>query len=440
MTTSSSANALLHSTSLNYQNRASTIFPLFVSPGVSAKLVFLAYWPLKHETSVHLVLTLRDAEGRTLATVTYFIDTILAVELSLTDIFASQLVVSNGFTHTVEVEVFSDAPPRFTYPAVTLVYAGPFSVSAVHSCSRAYNPGEQVADYALQLPQAGFDVYLTDNSSGYIAFCGGLQRRYNLTITAEVEREMQGSVCIELDNEFRKLHVIRLNDVFPTLRHAERVNAPVDSIVSLQLFSITGFPLSEKRRIPASILNNGYQMIGFSEYLHEASVPSGQYAFAKITFDSATGGSTPVRQKFALNVSCPGHESQGTNICFAPNVISERIVTKPFTRRWGPIGGASEFVFVYSNTSLQKATGSKSATEVPSGVVIKIFNSLGDVLEQTLSLPFDASIVLNPQKDASIAVHLRGGPGQVLIQADNFSSDAFFFSRAGRSVGGDHAF
>jgi len=499
---------------LDYRNRSSTIFPLFTAPDVLCKLSFLAYWAIKHESHVQMLLTLRDRTGSKLAASLIPITAAAAVDLSLTHLFATYLANARGFSHSVEVEVFSPQPPRFTYPAVSLVYRSTDSVSAVHACSRAYNPGEVVQDYALSLPQAGFDVHFTEPNNNYLAFCGGHQESYDLDVVAIADGTHKAHARVSLPNRFRQLHVVSLNallpdlwgkhnvainvrhnleDIYPrfyvgsyadgrppslthtffntrqaNLENPERMfvsnpspqkfydaalmvpllfnadsetalisyglNAALTTSVSVQLLDLHGKPLTSVKRLATDLFNENYQAIELSSATGRFPYNPPGIAFAKITFDSEQGGATPVRQKLGLNIAHTGHAARGTNICFAPNAISERIISKPFSRRWGPVGGPEGFLFLYSNTSLIKQANYHTRLKVD------IYNINGEVLRREISVAANASLVFDASNDHELSAHLDGGPGQIMVDAENFSNDAFFLSMVGQSIGGDHAF
>ena len=157
------------SIAVDRQNRASTIFPIFVRRDTTCLLSFLSYWAWKHDTRVVIQLTLRRAEGGELGIRLLSIEDVRSHNLDLNALFGiGGLKLADGFSASLEVEVFSERAPLYSYPAVTLFYRSADGLSAVHSCARTYNDGETVKDYAIGTPQTGFDVVFGADIRNYV--------------------------------------------------------------------------------------------------------------------------------------------------------------------------------------------------------------------------------------------------------------------------------
>ncbi|MEX6505913.1 hypothetical protein [Jiella sp. M17.18] len=168
---------------LDRRNRASTIFPIFVRADTDCCLSFLSYWAWKHGTRVIIQLTLRRSDGFELGVRSFPVSDVRAHDLDIGAIFEiDSFGLPEGFSAALEVEVFSERAPLYTYPAMTLFYRSKNGLSAVHSCARTYNAGEKVADYAIGVPQTGFDVVFAEETANYVAFPLGHAGRYNLTL------------------------------------------------------------------------------------------------------------------------------------------------------------------------------------------------------------------------------------------------------------------
>lgn len=145
------------------ENRASGLFPLFFEEGVTNKLVFWNYWALRGASIETSALTLRSASGEILGQQIFEEvwegTTELVIEDSFPDICHE---LPQGYSASVELEFFYREKPRFTYPAVTLVYSSESASSLVHTSMRLLNEDEEVVDPFIDAPQTGFDVIFED--------------------------------------------------------------------------------------------------------------------------------------------------------------------------------------------------------------------------------------------------------------------------------------
>ena len=71
--------------------------------------------------------------------------------------------------------------------------------------------------------------------------------------------------------------------------------------------------------------------------------------------------SFPRRFKLGLNIAQRG-VALGTNVCFAPLAVGPTTTTKPFNRRWMPVGGARNVIAWFSNTALAIEPGADGQT------------------------------------------------------------------------------
>ena len=194
------------------KHRSSTIFPLYIKNGSSVQISFLSYWINKHGTSVAMKLTIRDKSGH-VSEQSWM--PILELKAFNIPIMASALnrFRDEGFVGSVEVEIYSKSPPRFTFPALTLIYQNAKSLSAVHSCIRTYNDDEICNDYALNFPQTGFDLSISKQQLNYFCFIGGGKENYSLTLTLRIGDSVIEKAIYIAESRYGKLHNIIIEDV-----------------------------------------------------------------------------------------------------------------------------------------------------------------------------------------------------------------------------------
>ena len=164
--------------------RSSGLFPLFIQSNISNKLVFLNYWKLRGPKVICFVLRLRNLQGVVIGARVYEPNWTGAVELEIESEFSREIsVLPHGYSGSVEFEVFFMEKPRFTYPAVSLVYSSAKGSSVVHTSSRILNRNEEISDKFLGAPQTGVDIILAENFENYLAFFMGNEESYNIELT-----------------------------------------------------------------------------------------------------------------------------------------------------------------------------------------------------------------------------------------------------------------
>jgi hypothetical protein len=191
-------------------HRSSTIFPIYITIDSATRLEFLAYWLKKHGNNVVIRFTSRDLSGEVLCRKLLSIITYRAISIDAADFFKNS---QSGFCGSIEVEVFSKLPPAYTFPAITVSFDSKNSNSLVHSCVRTYNNNEQVSDYAMCLPQTGFDVLISPSSKNYICFFGGNKKNYELNISL-TERGKNKAISVPLNNKrYGQTHLLYIEDL-----------------------------------------------------------------------------------------------------------------------------------------------------------------------------------------------------------------------------------
>lgn len=501
---------------LKPENRSSTIFPVFKDLSTKTTIQFLSYWLKKHGNNVIARFTLRDLVGEQLLQWHEAITACKAYSLQVTDHFND---TKKGFCGSVEVEIFTKQSPLYTFPAISVCYEGKKSSSVVHSCIRTYNTGEVVSDYAIMLPQTGFDVDISDHNTNFICFFGGVSETYRITIEI-IEGDRVKLYPLELRNDrYGQMHIIwienilddedihffkkpkclihhNLHDVFPrfyvgirnkafapTVTHTffdtsnaeqseqdDKLNLRAqnsdhanyfDASFSVPLFpsecyntslrtygqnlDFNGTSILQVHTLEGEIIYsrnltkqeivvlNGDGTLDLAEMLQSADLdPKNNYS-ARFGFVSKT---SPFPKRFKLGLNVKRNDfPYGTNICFAPLVVSERTLSKPFNRRWFPIGGPQNYVATIHNTSLNR-TEVEGLTECN----FEFFNHQGEALSRQLNIPLNGSVFIDVKEDRELKMFLGSEGGWCMVNSKTYFCDAYFFSIADAQVGGDHAY
>ena len=507
---------------LDPKNRSSAIFPIYTKNGSKCCISFLNYWSLKHGNNVIMRLTLRSPSGEIKKTEYLFLEQLNAYFIDLNKMLLESLIDNVGFVATLEVEVFSKSPPPFLFPAISLMYQNSKSFSVVHSCIRIYNSDEHPPDdYALALPQTGFDILINQNCRNYFCFMGADSKSYELNLTLYANNAQILKKKLNISNEnYAQLHCLFIEDIFsdsklalgsaklsiehdftdifprffcgiihndtvPTLTHtffntndlvvenmdiersklrAENLNAvdyfdsafmiPVlptsefetelitygqnlsfDGSIHLRIFDEVGSVCSEQVLIGKEVQN----WLVWAKFNVSNFFKKNNYNIAKVGHlfvGFVTDNSNfPKRFKLGLNISKKSEHILGTNICFSPLVQKKGTMEKPFSRRWFPVGGEHNIVASLHNTKFNK-TNTDEVTEVS----LKFVNIYGEELEKLILLKANESILIDANNDGEVLEFLYGKFGWVMVQANTYLLDSFYFSTEGMQVGGDHGY
>ena len=104
--------------------RSSGVFPVIQNQHYSSSIHFLGYWLLKRNIpEVTLVITLRNADGKTLLKKTEIIDVAKAFSVNLSSLLLEiDFDTKNNFLGSIETEFHSTKDMVFPYPALVLEY------------------------------------------------------------------------------------------------------------------------------------------------------------------------------------------------------------------------------------------------------------------------------------------------------------------------------
>lgn len=192
------------------RHRASGLFPLYLSHGVRNLLVFSDYWDLRGYSDLPIILTLRTAAGDVVAQRDLISSSMRPRVIDVGTFFGIDFS-GYGIGHllSVEVEVFFPTPPKFTYPAISLVYSTNEGSATVHTCLRTLNEGEQVGDPFLHSAQTGFDVHLQPGVENYCVFIFGQGGTYEFEVWfGDDEEHFKKSITVS--GPSHSLHVLPL--------------------------------------------------------------------------------------------------------------------------------------------------------------------------------------------------------------------------------------
>ena len=142
----------------------------------------------------------------------------------------------------------------------------------------------------------------------------------------------------------------------------------------------------------------------------------------------------PKRFKLGLNIKRKTH-NLGTNICFAPLVASENTFTKPFNRRWFPVGGTRNYVATVHNTSFE-LNDRGAYTECD----FEFVNQRGETMKKHINVKSNASVILDTKKDNELNRFLGKHGGWCMVTSKSYLTDAYYFSMLDQQIGGDHGY
>lgn len=496
--------------------RSSSIFPIYKRIDSHCFLSWLTYWLKKHDSRVAIKLTARNISGENVGQLWRPMTRYVSFNFNVDefDYFASS---DDGFCGSIEIEVFSQTAPMYTFPAVSLFYEDSSSSSVVHSCIRTYNLGEKNTDYAIDFPQTGFDVVIGEAKKNYICFYGGTKLEYMLSLSLELDGNILTKE-LEIENKrYGQQHIIFVEDLFsvagenitakvsighnldvfprfyvgvaqqnvvPTLTHtffdtSERVlNQQFTDHLPLRAKNISAEKYFDSAMIVPLLPHGGFntclrtyaQNLEFAgeivfkvlscggDLIHQRVLSGDEVMFWNknqsldlsrecralglspqqnynlfFGFDGSAS-SFPKRFKLGLNVSKITSKI-GTNICFAPLVQTDGTLDKPFTRRWFPLGGKSNFIGTLHLTDFAKKTELE-----PKSVTLEFINTKGETIVRQCDMFLNHSLYIDPVEDVELNQLLSGELGWCLVTASSYHVDAYFFSTKCDQVGGDHAF
>ena len=155
---------------------SSGVFPVIQNQDYSSSIHFLGYWLLKRNIpEITLVITLRNADGKTLLQKTKIIDVAKAFSIDLDSLLSEiHFEPKNNFFGSIETEFHSTQDMVFPYPALMLEYHNEKFNTCVHTIGRIYNDPEDLKENeSLKVPESGFDIYGSDDLNSFLSFVNG---------------------------------------------------------------------------------------------------------------------------------------------------------------------------------------------------------------------------------------------------------------------------
>ena len=120
--------------------RSSAIFPVIHNESFSSSIHFLGYWLLKRNIlEVTLIITLRDANGKTILRKTEIVNDAKAYSINLHSLLKEINQETKNFLGSIEIEFHTTRDMVFPYPALVLEYHNDSFNTCVHTLGRIYN-------------------------------------------------------------------------------------------------------------------------------------------------------------------------------------------------------------------------------------------------------------------------------------------------------------
>jgi hypothetical protein len=206
------------------------------------------------------------------------------------------------------------------------------------------------------------------------------------------------------------------------------------SLIQLSIFSDAG-KLIAQRKIGGQEAEcwNHLSSFNISAFIKSYSLSKSKNYSLHVGFIHNNEKPFPKRFKLGLNVR-KLKADLGSNICFAPLVLSESSLAKPFTRKWFPLGGKSQLIASIHNTSISR--NSQQLTTVS----LEFVNSLGNTLTRIITMANNASLYINIKDDKELRSFFGEENGWCLVNSKSFLCDSYYFSTSGSQIGGDHAY
>ena len=249
--------------------------------------------------------------------------------------------------------------------------------------------------------------------------------------TSDLSGEQRLPEQVECESNFASFSIPILDDgQFNTSISSYRANIFWDGKVVVKLIDIYGVVLALKLLSKSDFII--FQTIGklFIKDIFSEQLASQDFLVCKFEL---YGDKHPERFKLGLNISRYGLENSGTNICFSPTIVEERMSSKEVSSSWCPIGGPSRFQAIFHNTWVLDGPR-ESAVEV------FIFSSTGEKLSLDFRLASDGALVLSCEEHSRINCFLDGDLGYCFFRSENPYYSAWYLSVGPNGVGGDHAF
>ena len=155
--------------------RSSAIFPVIHNESFSSSIHFLGYWLLKRNIlEVTLIITLRDANGKTILRKTEIFNDAKAYSINLHSLLKEINQETKNFLGSIEIEFHTTRDMVFPYPALVLEYHNDSFNTCVHTLGRIYNDLDDLKENnETQVPETGFDIHENNDLKSFLSFVNG---------------------------------------------------------------------------------------------------------------------------------------------------------------------------------------------------------------------------------------------------------------------------
>lgn len=120
-----------------FANRASTLFPVLITPSSDTIVVFLNYWKIKNRIeNVSCFIRLYESNGRLVSRLS------MVITENHNEISLAKLLGADNFEGLAEIEFTGDRNFSFAFPAIVAFFRSGDYYSAVHSVGRVRNSDE----------------------------------------------------------------------------------------------------------------------------------------------------------------------------------------------------------------------------------------------------------------------------------------------------------
>lgn len=155
--------------------RSSAIFNVYHNDSISSRVLFMGYWLLKRNISeVGLLINLRNSVGVLVTRKYSKITSPKAVRIEVKDLLDESNSKFANFEGSIELEIFSSTDLVYPYPAFVINYYNDTFCTTVHTTGRVFN---DIDDYKgndqYKVRESGFDIYSSDEISGFFSFTNG---------------------------------------------------------------------------------------------------------------------------------------------------------------------------------------------------------------------------------------------------------------------------
>ena len=187
-----------------FHNRASAIFPLYITKKNDFFLVFFNYWKNKNNiksTSISMILYIYDQEGNLVERFNNKISE-FHNQFSIAEILKDKF--KDKFQGTVSVEIISLEKLSFPFPAVIGVYKSRDLFSSVHSAGRIKNLNEK------------HEIFYTDETNWTCKFDKGVSPFFHYFVGPTLPKEKTITVCLYNENKkLKKMKKIDIQNIKP---------------------------------------------------------------------------------------------------------------------------------------------------------------------------------------------------------------------------------